>query len=329
MQPAMDATQARDRLADLSAAAWTCTAVGVAVELGVPALMREPSTPESLAAATGVPVALATSLAEALVAGGLAERTDVGFVAAPGLTTLAGGPSREVVRADLRSALLQMEAFFDAATRGQAGTGWAHTDERILQAQGVMSAGAVEFLERSVFPGMAGMTERLDSGAGVFLDVGAGVAAVSIALCLRHPRLRAVALEPLEAPLELARRSVADAGLADRIEIRAGRIEDLEEHEAFDLVWLPGNFLGSAALPRALAVVREALRPGGYVLNACLGGGADDQRSAAARLRAVLWGGDTVAPEHVAGLLRQAGFEDVALMDRLPNGLVPMRGRRR
>jgi hypothetical protein len=48
----------------------------------------------------------------------------------------------------------------------------------------------------------------------------------------------------------------------------------------------------------------------------------------AARLRAVLWGGDTVAPERVADLLRDAGFEDVTLMDRLASGLVPMRARR-
>jgi SAM-dependent methyltransferase len=275
-----------------------------------------------------VSVPLATSLAEALVAGGLAERTSAGFVAVPGLTELASGPSREVLRADLRSGLLQMAAFFDDATSGHVQTGWAHTDERILQAQGVMSAGAVEFLESSVFPGMDGIEERLDSGHGVFLDVGAGVAAVSIGLCLRHPRLRAVALEPQEAPRRLAQVNVADAGLTDRIEIRAGRVEGLEDRDAFDLVWLPGNFLGSDALPRAFAAAHRALRPGGHLLNACLGGGGDDQRSTAARLRAVLWGGDTEDPDQVADLLREAGFEDVKLMAPLPSGLVPMQARR-
>jgi SAM-dependent methyltransferase len=137
-----------------------------------------------------------------------------------------------------------------------------------------------------------------------------------------------VALEPQAAPRRLAQGNVRDAGLADRVEIRAGRIEELDDREAFDLVWLPGNFLGSDALPRAFAVAHRALRPGGYLLNACLGGGGDDHRSTAARLRAVLWGGDTVAPEHVGGLLREAGFADVALMDRLPSGLVPMQARR-
>ena len=260
---------------------------------------------------------------------GLAERTGAGFVAAPGLAALAVGRSEEVLKADLRSGLLQMAALFDGATRGLVGTGWAHTDERILQAQGVMSAGAVAMLEAHVFPRMDGIEERLDSGDGEFLDVGAGVAAVSIELCLRHPRLRAVALEPQEAPRRLAQMNVANAGLSDRVEIRAGLVENLEDREAFDLVWLPGNFLGSEAMPKALAVVHRALRPGGHLLNACLGGGGDDRRSTAARLRAVLWGGDTVAPEDVADLIREAGFDEVALMDRLPSGLVPMQARRR
>ena len=244
------------------------------------------------------------------------------------MVEMAAGESGNVLRAHLRSGLLQMAALYDEATRGHVRTGWAHTDERILQAQGVMSAGAVELLDTHVFPTMTGITERIDSGDAVFLDVGAGVAAVSIALCLRHPRLRAVALEPQEAPRRLAQGNVRAARLEDRVEIRPGRMEELEDEEAFDLVWLPGNFLGSDALPRAFAVAHRALRPGGHLLNACLGGGGDDVRSTAARLRAVLWGGDTVAPEHVAGLLRQAGFADVVLMDRLPSGLVPMRARR-
>jgi SAM-dependent methyltransferase len=321
--------EVRQRLADLSAASWTNTATGVAVELGIPALLAEPIEAEPLASAAGISPALARSLADALVAAGLAQRDGDAYVAVAGLTALASGPSAEVLRADLRTGLLQMAALFDDATRGRAVTGWSHTDERILQAQGVMSAGAVELLATQVFPRMDGMLERLDSGAGVFLDVGAGVAAISIALCRRHPRLRAVALEPQDAPRRLAEHNVSDAGLSDRVQLRAARVEDLHEHEAFDLVWLPGNFLPADVLRPAMAAIHAALRPGGYVLNACLGGGGDDQRSAAARLRAVLWGGETSTPEQVGAMLSEAGFADVELMPRLPSGLVPMQARRR
>jgi hypothetical protein len=328
VRPALSVTDTRDRLAELSAAAWTYTAIGVAIELGLPSQLREPTDAASLAAAAGIPVALATSLAEALVAGGLAQRTDGGFVAEPGLVDMAVGPPAELLRADTRTGLLQMAAFFDAATRGPVQTGWQYTDQRILQAQGTMSAAAIDVLEQHVLPSMPGMLDRLDSGHGAFLDVGAGVAAISIALCRRHPRLRAVALEPLEAARRLAEPNVTDAGLAHRIEIRAERVEALESREEFDLVWLPGNFLGSDVLPGALASVHRALRPGGYVLNASLGGGGDDQRAVAARLRAVLWGGDAVDPKRIAEWLSAAGFCDIVQMPRLPSGLVPMHARR-
>jgi hypothetical protein len=70
------------------------------------------------------------------------------------------------------------------------------------------------------------------------------------------------------------------------------------------------------------------MRPGGYLLNGSLAGGGDDAGAAAARLRAVLWGGDTVAPERIVELLEAAGFGDVVLMPRMPSGLVPMYARR-
>jgi SAM-dependent methyltransferase len=311
----------RERLAELAAGAWTFTAIGAALELGVPAQLREPTGAAALAAATDLPVPLAASLAEALVAGGLARRTDEGF-------EMTAEPPGPYARAEARAGLLQMAAFFDAATRGVPETGWTHTDERILEAQGTMSAGAIDTLERFVLPQMTGLQERLDSGRGVLLDVGAGVGAVTIALLRRHPRLRAVALEPHEAARRQAQRNVAKAGLVYRVEVRAGRIEDLDAEEAFDLVWLPGNFLGPELLPAALTAVRRALRPGGYVINASLGSAGDDQRAVAARLRAVLWAGDTVEPERVAEWLDDAGFSEIVLMPGLPNGLVPMRARR-
>jgi len=318
----------RERLAELSAGAWTATAVGVALELGLPARMREPIGAEALASGAGLSVPLAAALAEALVAAGLARRSGERFVGAPELVALMDGPGGRFVRAETRAGLLQMAAFFDAATRGAAATGWTHADERILDAQGTMSGGAIGQLEQHVLPQMTGLRARLDSGRGVFLDVGAGVGAVTIELCRRHPALRAVALEPLPAARELAERNVADAGMADRVEVRGERIEELRAVEEFDLVWLPGNFLGPELLPGALATVFRALRPGGYVVNASLGSAGDDARSVTARLRAVLWAGETVEPERVAEWMEQAGFCEVVLMPRQPNGLVPMRARK-
>jgi predicted O-methyltransferase YrrM len=318
----------RERLAELTAGAWVATAVGVAIEVGLPARLREPTCGVELASATGLPVALATALAEALVAAGLARRADEGFMAAPALVEMTAGPGGPRVQTDQRAGLLQMAAFFDAATRGAVATGWTHTDERLLQAQGATSAGAVDDVEREVLPQLTGLRGRLASGDAVLLDAGAGVAAVTIAFCRRHPRLRAVALEPHDEARRLAERNVADAGLASRIEVRGDRVEELAAREQFDLVWLPGNFLGPDVLPAALAAVRTAMRPGGWLLNASLGSPGDDHRAVAGRLREVLWSGGTAEPECVARWIEDAGFCDVVLMPRRPSGRVRMRARR-
>jgi SAM-dependent methyltransferase len=313
------------RLSALSAANWTLSAVGAAVEAGVPALLREPLDAPALAARAGLPEPLATRLAEALVAAGLAHRDGARFVADEGLAAIADSTH---LRADLRTGLLQAAAFVDAATAGSLAAGWAHQDERVLQAQGDVSAGAVEALASRVLPRLDGLLERLDSGDGAFLDVGAGVASVTIELCRRHPRLRAVGLEPHAASHALALRNVEAAGMADRIEIRPQRVQEMADRDAFDLAWLPGMFLPLSVKPAALTAVHRALRPGGWMLDAAYGAGGDDMASFAGRLRAVLWGGDWVPAEQAAQMIEEAGFVDVDRLPGPPSGIIPLYARR-
>jgi predicted ATPase len=76
--------------------------------------------------------------------------------------------------------------------------------------------------------------------------------------------IREYGLEPQDAPMAEARRNVTAANLGDRIELRAQRIEDLADREAFDLVWLPQVFLPREVLERGLRRALAALRPGGW-----------------------------------------------------------------
>jgi SAM-dependent methyltransferase len=328
MEVAATPAEVQERVADLSAAAWTLAAIAAAVEAGVPDHLLEPADAETLGERTGLEPPLAARLAEAFVAAGLARREGDRFVAAPGLAALWQGGAAELVRADLRTGLLQQAAFVESAIAGRLRTGWSHSDERLLQAQGTASAAAVAFIEERLLPTLGDLGERLDSGEGAFLDVGTGAGAIVIGFCLRHPRLRAVALDPLDAALALARRNVAAAGLDDRVELRADPVQDLEDREAFDLVWLPGMFLPPAVRREALNVVHRAMRPGGWLIDGCLGGGDDSPRAVAARLRAVLWGGDTADPDSIARILEEHGFADVRLLPRLASGLVPIVARR-
>ena len=277
-------SQARERLDELCAAAWAVGAAAAWAEDGAPPELVEP-------------------VRDVLEAAGLW----------PGLEE----EPRDLLRADLRATLLQMADLAARAREGTLARGWPHTDPVLLQAQGDMSAGAVPMLVDRLFP-MLGLQPR------DFIVVGAGVASVSIGLCRRLPELRAVAIEPQDAPLELARRNVDEAGLGDRIELRRQLVQEIADEEAFDVVWLPITFLPRDVVETALSVLLRALRPGGVIVTGTLVHSGADLGAAAARLRAALWGGDQLTPDDVERMARDAGYTDVQRGPQAGSGLTPM-----
>jgi predicted O-methyltransferase YrrM len=130
--------------------------------------------------------------------------------------------------------------------------GWRFTDRGVVEAQGDLSAAMAEkALPKLRF--LPGLVPALRKPGALLLDVGAGAAGVSLALCRRFPALRAVALEPAPASAAVARAKVAEAGLADRIEVRADRIERLSG----------GGASTSCSCPRcSCRIPSSARRPG-------------------------------------------------------------------
>ena len=86
--------------------------------------------------------------------------------------------------------------------------GWAFDDPAVLLSTGSLSAGIAGDIAE-LAPALDGLQEALERDGAVFLDVGAGVAALSIALCETWPRLRVVGLEPWRPALALAEAGVA------------------------------------------------------------------------------------------------------------------------
>lgn len=191
--------------------------------------------------------------------------------------------------------------------------GWSYTDTELLESEGEESAAFADVVAEVIAPALDGLEERLSSPGAAVLDVGVGVAGLSIAMCRRWPALRAVGIDPWGPALVIARRNVATAGLADRVELRHQGVEELEDAEAFDLAWLPGPFLPRRVLEAAVRRVRSALRPGGWVLLGMHGGGGDLE-AALARLRTVRAGGSVLGPEEATSLLAAAGLADVRVL---------------
>ena len=117
-------------------------------------------------------------------------------------------------------------------------------------------------------------------------------------------------------------------GLEDRVELRAQRVEELDDEEAFDVAWLPASFLPTDAVAIALTTVHRALRPGGLLLTGALDGSGADGEAAVTRLRLALWGGGDLAPAEVVAMIEAAGYVDVTAVERQASRLVPMHARR-
>ena len=306
---------------EMGTTVWAFAVVCSAAEAGLLTCLGEPRRVAEAAAQTALPLPLVAQMLDVLVALGLVQRHEEQYGAAPGLLPLLQPPAAAGFLADLRLTYLQAWDTIARAQRGALQTGWHYTDPEILAGPGIRSGQATELMVRLLFPQLEGLEERT-RGPWAFLDVGTGVAGIAIALCHASPTVRVVGLEPAEAPLALARRNVAAAGLADRIELRRQRVEELTDSAAFDLAWLPQVFLPGAVLPRALRAAWTALRPGGWILLPAISVTGEDTPAALARFRNVLWGGDPLTAEDVAQLLEEARFTAVRVLSA-PPGVLP------
>ncbi len=169
-------------------------------------------------------------------------------------------------------------------------------------------------LQRFVVPALGDeLAARLEGRDASFLDVGAGVAAMSIAMCRLWPSLQVVGVDSWPPALELAGEAVAAAGLQERVELREGTAETLDDVDRFDLAWLPTFFIGGAVLQPAVERVYSAMRAGGWATLGLYARPGDRLADALADLRTVRQGGALITPEEAAELLQRAGFDDVGV----------------
>ncbi len=191
---------------------------------------------------------------------------------------------------------------------------WDHDDSRILSAQGHTSVLIAGALRRFIVPSIGGdLAQRLEQPGASFLDVGSGVAALSIAMCRIWPSLQVVGVDSWPPAMTLAREAATTAGLEERVELHEGTIESLDMVDRFDLAWIPTFFIAAPALTPALARVHAAMRPGGWVTLGLYGRPGDAFADALADLRTVRQGGALITPQDAATLLADAGFAEVAV----------------
>jgi SAM-dependent methyltransferase len=205
-------------------------------------------------------------------------------------------------------------AFFKQALElienpGRSG-GWVYTDPEVLQSQGQSSGGVPPLIAR-VAPSLDRLDDALARDGARILDIGSGVAALSISCCRVWPAASVVGVDPWEPAMKLAATNVAEAGLEDRITLRAVPIEDITDVDAFDLAWMPAPFLPRPALGSGVLVVARSLRPGGWLVLGRYAAPDEPLPEALAELRTVRGGGTPLSDDEAVALLERGGLVNV------------------
>jgi hypothetical protein len=99
------------------------------------------------------------------------------------------------------------------------------------------------------------------------IDVGGCHGAYSMALAQRYPRLQATVFE-LPRVVPVARRVIAEAGMADRVTVQAGDFQKEELGQGYDLALVFGVLNGEPPVGRPVLIrkVFAALKPGGQIV---------------------------------------------------------------
>ncbi|HKS53100.1 MAG TPA: class I SAM-dependent methyltransferase [Pseudonocardiaceae bacterium] len=316
--------QERQRILELGLAVWAFSALAGAVEGGILDELATPQTPAQLSTRTGASAALIEAVLDVLAALGLVQVAGEAFVCSPGMSAYTGGAPQEFLRADLRATpLMAAELASRFRAGGAAAHGWRYADPDLLQAWGVRSVESVPIWVERLFPALDGLCEALKAPTASFLDVGTGVGRLAIAMCEQFPALRVVGLDPYDPALELARQNVAEAGLADRIELRPGLVQQLADENCYDLAWVPVMFMPADVAARGLHRVRAALRPGGWAVLGSMAGEGDGLQPAVLRLVSLLFGSGRLFADDAAAMLRAATYDCIQILPAAPG--VPIR----
>jgi SAM-dependent methyltransferase len=233
-----------------------------------------------------------------------------------GATAAMDGISRE----EFKALFTEIRHFWlldsEVLSTPERAPGWTHTDGDILETGGELTEGFANVLAR-IAPQFEDLAARLENPNGSFLDVGTGIARLSIAIAHHWPSLRIVAIDTWEPSLSLARTNIAAAGLQDRIELRRQDAAELPDERAFDLVWIPAPFIAPEKLWRIVARAHRALKPGGWLLFATAKPGTDLRASLMA-FRVASWGGQLIPQDQIEKRLAEAEFAQIRVLPGPP-----------
>lgn len=223
-------------------------------------------------------------------------------------------PSQEL------AVLALIQAFFRQANDllenpGRA-PGWTYEDPVILESQGQVSRLIVRSIDTLAVKRPALGTTLKQPGA--LLDVGTGVGWLAIEAARSWPALWVVGIDSWEAALILARKNLAQSDVAERVELRSQRVEQLDDEKMFTLAWLPGPFIAAELMALALERIYRALAPGGWLIIGLYVQPSDKLGQALTNLRIVRSGGYPWTIRELEDRLDALGFDQIEALSPSP-----------
>jgi SAM-dependent methyltransferase len=228
--------------------------------------LRAETTADELAATNGVPVEQASNVLTVLTTAGVAQAKGASFRLSPTFDALVGGASG-----------VDMAASLDAVelARSQARQAVQPTDHRrgldndqalvLARDWGVRPTPGARQVYELIYQALPEYRDRLQRG-GPLLDVGSGVGGALITTLTLFDELRAVGVEIVPEIAAETRRRAQDAGVADRVEVRAIDARALNDESAFTVSYWAQPFFSADARAATLATIFRALQPGGLLL---------------------------------------------------------------
>lgn len=261
-----DALAARSMLRSWAEGAELIELVQAAYQAGWLKQLRGETTADELASANSVPVEQVSNVLTVLTSAGVVQAKAATYCLSPAFDALVAGVSG-----------VDMAASLDAVdlVRGQAGQAVQPTDRRhglngeqalvLARDWGVRPNAGAQQMYRLIYQSLPEYRERLEQG-GPLLDVGSGVGGALLTTLTLFDELRAVGVEIVPEIAAETRRRARDAGVADRLEVRAVDARALNEESAFTVSFWAQPFFSTGARAATIATIFHALRPDGLLL---------------------------------------------------------------
>lgn len=278
----METQQLQTLLRDWHEAAWSLAAVAIALDDGARPAVRE--------AAEGVMSAL-------------------GMPPGPARLDLLAGARPDQVVAQASAPLLHTSALLR-----RPDAPWVDLPDDALLTQGRDTSRQLKTFQDEVLPQLPGLGERLRSPGAAMLDVGTGVGALAIAFAEAYPHLQVVGIDSVPRMLRLADEQRQASPARDRVELRETDVADVDDHEVYDLAWLPAPFLPPGPLAAAIHKTAKALKPGAWSILAHLKLDGSPLSNALATLQLEVFGGTFVEADEARALMAQAGLVNLHIL---------------